>query len=288
MLERKPRRWRYLSMDDIKKIGREINTKTVWRDAMENPMMVTSDRLAGKKMQFRFENDLLWSYEFFDERRLRWQVSDGRGGEEIYNASPAPGYPDLIWLHHYCSLEIPACADLYIDFETGYALLFDASLGQPDNPREVQRTIRFGVIEGAKTDPAAPRPQYTNDLTGRAIRWKAPGSASRGGIKYIFSSCRYLTYAMKWRGTNYCWMSTNPCDYLKLRDDLYICSTIEERQTGVELLMLMNTTLLTDVQTEFGMGGPVELESRLQTSMRSGRQGVWDEIPVDFFSEDEA
>lgn len=285
MLNRKYRRWRYLTLGDIKEIGKKFDTKSVWHDAMENPMMKTSDKLSGKKMQFEFENGLIWSYEFIDERNLIWETNDGRRGEEIYNASEAPGYPDIIYLHHYCSLEIPSCADLFIDFERGYALLFDASLGQEDNPREVRRDIRFGKIVGAETKDEAPA--YTDDLTGKCIRWKAPGSAGGSrGIKYIFSSCRYLTYVMKFAATGECWMATNPCDYLKLRDDLYICSTIEERQTGVELIMLMNTTLMTDVQTEFGMGGADERNSRLQTSMRSGREGIWeDDFTGDFFND---
>ena len=281
MLKRKERRWLYLTLEDVKKIGAAEDTRSVWHDALVDPMMVTSDRLAGKKLSFTFEDGMVFSYEFEDERNLTWKAGDGRCGKEIYNCAPAPGYEDIIFVHHYQSLEIPGCVDLVIDFERGYATLIDASLGQPENPREVWRTIRFGKIDGCETKGEAPH--YTDDLTGKAIRWRHPGTNSEG-IKYIFSSCNYYTYAMKYKDAGLCWMATNPADYIKFRDDLYICTVIEERQTGVQLVMMMNLTMLTDIQTEFGLGGPNEKCSYLETFMRSGREGIWDKMETDLFN----
>jgi hypothetical protein len=177
--------------------------------------------------------------------------------------------------------------DLIMDLESGYAVLFDASLGHPAAPREVVRTIRFGVVDGISPGPEFEKPAYTNDLTGKAIRWASPGSGPKGrGIKYIFSSYCYLTYAMTFRNTDLCFMATNPCDQIKIRDDLYICSTIEERQTGVELVMLMNLSLMRDVQSVFGIGGTVEDGERLETSMHSGREGRWTTMNADFYHND--
>lgn len=283
MRARKQRRWPYLTLEEVKERARGVTSESVWRDALQDPKMVTSNRLAGQKLSFTFENGLQWVYEFLDEHHLRWKASDGRGGEEYYNASPAPGYENFLFLHHYCSLEIPSCADLLMDFDTGYAVLFDASLGHPDNPREILRAIRFGTIDGIRPDPKAEKPWYTNDLTGKAIRWTRPGGGP-GGIKYIFSAYNYLTYAMKFRDDT-CWIATNPCDCIKFRDDLYLCSTIEERQTGVELIMLMNLSLMTDVQTSFGIGGPVETANRLETAMHSGREGHWDTMDTDLYND---
>ena len=134
MLKRKARRWQLLTLDEVRAMGREVNTETVWHDALTGPMLVTSDRLSGKSMRFCFEDGLIWDYTFMDERHLRWKTGDGREGEEIYNVSPAPGYENILFLHHYCSMEIPACVDLIMDLDNGYAVLFDASLGHPDSP----------------------------------------------------------------------------------------------------------------------------------------------------------
>ena len=89
---------------------------------------------------------------------------------------------------------------------------------------------------------------------------------------------------MTFRDTDLCFMATNPCDQTKIRDDLYICSTIEERQTGVELVMLMNLSLMSDVQSIFGIGGTTEEGIRLETSMHSGRVGTWEEMGTDLYN----
>ena len=285
MLKRKERRWQYLSLEEVKKIGAALNTETIWHDAIHDPLMVTSSRLAGKDLTFRFEDGLNMSYVFQDKNHLRFETSDGRQGAAFYNLSPAPGYENFLFLHHCCEGEIPACIDLLMDFDTGYAVLFDASLGHPGSPREVIRKIRFGTIDGVTPSIRAEKPHFTNDLTGRAIRWRRAGM-QKGGIKYIFTSCNYLTYVMKFRDTNECWVGTNPCDYIKFRDDLYLCSTIEERQTGVELIMVMNLSMLTDVQSIFGIGGTTEQGIRLETSMHSGRAGSWEEMPTDLFHDE--
>jgi hypothetical protein len=147
----------------------------------------------------------------------------------------------------------------------------------------VYRTLRFGRIEGIPLAKVEARPHYTDDLTVKAIRWRHPGGSSRG-IKYIFSSCRYYTYAMDYSQTGECWMATNPADYIKFKDDLYLCTILEERQTGVQLAMLMNLTLMTDIQSGFGFGGPDEKGVFLETFMRCGREGFWDEMPTDLFT----
>ena len=273
-----------MSLEEVKALCAKENDISIWHDAINDPMMVTSDHFSGKTLRFCFDDGLTWDYEFMDAQHLKWKAGDGREGESFYNASPAPGYENIYFLHHVTLSEIPACVDLIMDLESGYAVQFDAALGHPGSPREVIRKIRFGSIDGVTPDPDAVRPCWTNDLTGRAIRWRRANGTGYG-IKYTFTACNYLTYVMKFPGEHTCWIATNPCDYIKLRDDLYICSTIEERQTGVELIMVMNLTMMTDVQSIFGIGGTTEQGIRLETAMHSGRAGSWDTLETDLFNE---
>ena len=284
MLERKERRWQLMSLEEVKALCAKENDISIWHDAINDPMMVTSDHFSGKTLRFCFDDGLTWDYEFMDAQHLKWKAGDGREGESFYNASPAPGYENIYFLHHVTLSEIPACVDLIMDLESGYAVQFDATLGHPGSPREVIRKIRFGSIDGVTPGPDAVKPCWTNDLTGRAIRWRRANGTGYG-IKYTFTACNYLTYVMKFPGEHTCWIATNPCDYIKLRDDLYICSTIEERQTGVELIMVMNLTMMTDVQSIFGIGGTTEQGIRLETAMHSGRAGSWDTLETDLFIE---
>ena len=284
MLERKERRWQFLSLAEVKELCAKETDESIWHNAINDPMMVTSDYFCGKSLKLCFEDGLTWEYDFADAQHLKWKAGDGRESEDRYNASPVPGYEHIFFLHHCSMKEIPGCVDLIVDLESGYAVQFDAALGHPGSPREVIRTIRFGAVDGVTPGPEAVKPCWTNDLTGRAIRWRRANGLGYG-IKYTFTSCNYLTYVMKFPGEHTCWIATNPCDYIKLRDDLYICSTIEERQTGVELIMVMNTTMMTDVQSIFGIGGTIEQGIRLETSMHSGRAGSWEEMGTDLFSE---
>ena len=285
MLLRRNRRWRIMTLQEVLTVSEKEDTVSIWHDALNDPMLVTSDRLAGQKMSFTFDDGFTLCYEFSDVHYLSYETNDGRSGTEFYNVSPAPGYDNVLFLHHTCTMKVRRCIDLIMDLDSGYAVLFDASLGHPANPREVIRTIRFGTIDGHMPDPSFEKPGYTNDLVGKAIRWSHPGTGASGrGIKYTFPAYCYLTYVMRFRDTDECFIATNPCDQIKIRDDLYICSTIEERQTGVELIMLMNLTLMRDVQTEFGIGGPSEYSPRLETAMHSGREGSWSTMDTDLFN----
>ena len=279
MLERQARRWEYLSLDQIKELAKNTTSETIWGENLSRPNMVTSDILAGKEMNFIYD-DGTWSYRFLDERHLHWQAPDGTSGDDLYNATLCPGEDSIVFFHHYrAGLELPKCVDMILDLSTGYTTLFDAFLGNPDCPREVLHTIRFGKVEGIKTPAGAEKPDFTDELTGKSIYW-AHDEKSRG-IQYIFSSCQYYTYSMVNREKKSCWMATNPADYIKVKDGLYIVSVIEERQPGVQLVMLMNLNIMRDVQSCFGIGGTIAEGHRAETWMHANRFGRYGQMWTD-------
>ena len=275
---RRQRQWRDVTIEEIKEAAKKLDTESVWHDSRESELFHSSDVLAGKKLSFVFEEGLRFSYEFKDDHWLSLTVSDGRRTIEYYNALPAPGYPDIIFLHHYVSTEIPGSIDLIFDRKAGTAVMLDATFGHPFRFRQVTREIRFGGIEGMELPPEEERYHFTDELTGKSVWWRHP-EGKRRGIKYIFSSDRYYTYYMRFPESNEYWMATNPADYIHIRDDLFLFSVVEERQAGFQLTMLMNFTLLTDIQSGFGYGGSDDLKvERLETVMRSGRVGTMDEM----------
>ncbi len=272
MLERKLRRWPYLTMDEVKAKNAASSSLLIWNDDLESEMLDSSDRLVGKTVSFTFEDGVKREYYFDDIRNLHWS----EGAEKIadvYNAAPVPGHDEMLYLHHYRSgNELPQCSDIVFDFETGYAVDVEAFVGNPENPREVMHSIRFGSLDGVIAPEGAFKPEYTSELVGKSVYWKHPGGEGKG-IQYIFSSQKYYTYCMRFLNAGQVWMSTNPADYIKIKDGLYFMTVLEERQTGVQLCMLMNLDILSDVQTGFGIGGPVETSNRLETWMRSKREG---------------
>lgn len=285
MLERKIRGWDRMTLDEVRAFTKDATTLSAWswNNALEHPMLVRSDRLAGKQLRFIFDDGVELSYDFLDDRHLRWTTPDGMSAEEIYNASPAPGYDDVMIFHHYRSgFDLPHCMNIVFDFETGYAAAIDSQLGNPISPREVINTVRIGHIDGIAAPADAMKPHFTSELNGKAVTWghpvgsvpSVPGRAPGRGIKYIFPSQKYLTYCMYFR-TNECWMATIPCDYLKIKENLYFITAIEARQAGFQLNMLMNLDCMLDVQTGFGIGGTSDEPLRLEVWMRSNRAGTF-------------
>ena len=280
MLARQPRRWSQFTMDQVKDIAKNTTSEIIWGENFTRPNLVTSDDLSGKDMKFIYDDGSVWNYTFHDERHLHWEAPDGTSGEDLYNATVCPGFNSVIFLHHYrAGLDLPRCADVIMDLETGYTVLFDAYMGNPVCPRETLHDIRFGRIDGIGIPENAEKPHFTNDLTGKSIYWRHP--ERERGIQYIFSSCQYYTYTMINKDEKSCWMATNPADYIKMKDDLYIMSVIEERQPGVQLIMLMNLDIMRDVQTCFGCGGTVDEGPHLETWMHANRIGSY----VDMWSD---
>ncbi len=273
MIKRKERRWDYLPIEHIHELAKTATTESVWNDDLNNPMLISSDAFVGKKLKFVFDCGMVWEYEFDDIRHMHWSVNGEKTGEDIYNIDSAPGYEHVYVMHHYRSgYDVPKCADVVFDMETGYVTAIDAALGVEVNPREVEHKILFGKVDGITTPEGAEKPHFTDELVGKAMYWKHADSNSKG-IKYVFSSPVYYTYVMHQVDAGTCWMATNPADYIKLKDNFYLLTVIEERQTGFQLAMFMNLKLMTDIQTGFGMGGPTEKSNRLETWMRSGRVG---------------
>lgn len=278
MLVRSQRRWTYLTMDEVRDYARKADPTALLNTDPLHSLTDSTDCLAGREFKVVFENGPVWTYSFVDASRLKWESSNGERGEDLYQAAFVPGREDVVFVHHYKSgFELPKCCDLFLDLEDGYAVGIDAFVGHPDNPREVVRDILFGEIAGMAHPTKSVLPHYTQELTGRALYWRAAGIPKLGvpghGIKYIFSSALFHTYVM-YRGDR-CWMSTTPGDYIKVKDDLYILTVVEERQAGFQLVMLMDLKSLRDRQSGFGIGGAVGEPMNLESWMHSSRQGEY-------------
>jgi hypothetical protein len=48
-------------------------------------------------------------------------------------------------------------------------------------------------------------------------------------------------------------MACNPADYVKIRDDLFLFSFVEERQVGVQAVFLIDLTRMHDVGCFYGV-----------------------------------
>lgn len=205
-----------------------------------------TDDLAGKDFFFVFEDGRKWEYKFVEKMKLIC-TGDGEKYEAPCAVHNAPGEEGMYFVQHYCPGSKPPTAHtLVIDTNTGRVTMVIAKIGHPKCEMQVQREFLFGVIEGANIsgDPH----DFTDELTGMAIRW----TYHEGGevVKHMYvSPCFYSYTGVFGDGL---WMATNPADYVKINDHMYIFSMIEERQTGIQGLFLINTEILMDVVSFFG------------------------------------
>lgn len=79
-----------------------------------------------------------------------------------------------------------------------------------------------------------------------------------------------------------CFMSADPAEYIRIRDDLYLVTVVEERRSGIQLTFLINTDLLEDVVGHFGisMGNEMgENTPQIACTMMTGRKGTF--VPME-------
>ena len=187
-----------------------------------------------------------WAYRFIESRKLAWSEADEVEREAVCNIHQLPGKPKIFFVQHYCPKSTPPEAHtLVLDFDTGRATMIIAKINHPRTPTQVQREFLFCEIQGI---PVTGEPHdFTEDLVGTAITWTYIENAPK--IKHIYSAPLFYTYTGNFGGL---WMASNPANYVKITDNVYIFSMVEERLTGVQGLFLINMEILHDVGSFFG------------------------------------
>ena len=145
------------------------------------------------------------------------------------------------------SYETARQVSLIADTVSGAATVVDAHIGTANCTRDVDREFLFGRLEGDYA--GGPLHAYTNELVGKAIIWDYGAGFTQ--VKHIYNSNLFYTYSMDTADGP--WMATNPADYIKVRDHIYIFSFVEERQPGLQMLLLINLDTLHDIGCFFGV-----------------------------------
>ena len=137
---------------------------------------------------------------------------------------------------------------LVADMKTGYATVCDAHLGTENSNIDVGREFIFGRLDGEYA-PGEPH-CFTDELVGKAMSWDYGTVPMR--ITHMYTSNLFYTYCAQ---TQYgAWMATNPADYVKLRDNIYIFSFVEERQHGLQALFVIDFNRCHDMGCFYGVG----------------------------------
>lgn len=207
-----------------------------------------SDELNGKTLCFRCEG-LVMTFEVVSKNQLRFSENGGEVKDcfcniktldhEIYMLNqliPDPAYP--------CTRQVTLVADL----KTGCATVCDAHIGTEHSNIDVDREFFFGRLDGEYE--GGELHHFTSEFTGVAIEWNYGEGLVR--VKHMYTSNLFYTYTVA--SPAGAWMASNPADYVKLRDGVFIFSFIEERQIGTQGLFVIDLNHLHDMGCFYGYG----------------------------------
>ena len=254
-MERMMRRWKRLTAEEVKNIA-AARTPEEYSDGglAKGPYVQPfAQALVGRTLTFELPDEAPYTCEMKTLHGLfRKQGEDE--GTAYYQAHEAE--PGVFFIQYALRDRYPVeCHTWVADTNTGLVTLCRAKLGGGVEPREVVHSFSFGVISGYESYPVE-KHGFTADLVGKAISWVYLPEMEP--LKHIYSSEYYYTYVMQ--GGGRCWMATNPADFVKISDHLYIFSFVEERQAGVQGFFLINTETLTDVGSFFGINSMDQFE----------------------------
>lgn len=226
-----------------------------------------SPALCGKTLVFRGEGHV-FSFAFGELHAVRFSED---GGEEKDCYCNVKTMDDEIFLvnqlipGYECSRQVTLIADL----KTGSATVCDAHVGTPYSNIDVGREFIFGKLDGDYAE--GPLHGFTDELVGKAVEW----DYGKLVIKHMYVSNLYYTYSHPGK-TNGAWMSTNPADYVKIRDNIYLFSFVEERQHGLQAIFLIDLDKYHDIGCFYGVSADH------MTSACIGAKGVPAELTTYF------
>ncbi|MBN2371757.1 MAG: MoaF N-terminal domain-containing protein [Vicinamibacteria bacterium] len=210
-----------------------------------------SDFLAGKELTVRYDDGPVWNYRFDDAKKLRWRrEGEAQWREEAYRAfEPDDG---MIFFCHLRSGTKPAeCKKIVLDFANGLTTCVNSRMGTEYMGNEVSYQIAFGVIEMKGVEaPRYVRHALTDELAGRAFSWSYSDQMTSMHAYSTPHSASWTIY-MDNQALGAQWSA--PCKYVKLRDDVYLFSLVEEACNGGQMTVVINAKIMHDCG--FGFSG---------------------------------
>ena len=220
--------------------------------------MKGTDYCVGKKLKFRSDNGFVIEYEFTTDKELKYRIEgDSEWHTEKYR--PTLLDDDLVILAHYCStIERPTCIVLALDFSNGCATCIYSKMGTNYEVRDVDPDYYFGTIDMEGLKPLRIfRHGFTDELLGRAFTWTYSDLMTS---IHMYNAPRSYSWTIitsgepgspAYRAGGPVWSS--PCEYIKLRDDVYIVNWVEHKWEGLMGCAAMNLRIMHDCGFTFGV-----------------------------------
>ena len=136
------------------------------------------------------------------------------------------------------------CKKIVVDFATDLATCVSSKLGSEYMANEVSYIIDFGILETEGIiPPRYCRHAFTDELVGGALTWNYNDSLSSMHVystPYSYSWTIFMgdgAFGMQW---------SSHADYVKLRDDIYLFTWVEEACNGTQGTIIINNRTMHD------------------------------------------
>ncbi len=189
------------------------------------------------------------SYVIKDGSHMEFDYSYARGQTQEYRAFEADD--ELYFFTHAENSLRPTVIYQYVlDFKTGLATMLRSSLDNPDQPREPKREWAFGIIEADGIETVSWRHSFTDELVGNSYTWEYTDDIAS---QHIYTTSESYSWSILADQSEPSLMWSSPCKYVKIRDDVYLMSWVEERSAGTQGTLLFNKRTMHDCGACFGI-----------------------------------
>ena len=240
----------------------------------------------GKDITFHGDSGYCVKLRFTTDKELEYCIN----GTQVWTAAKyraAEIDEDLISLGFYETGSNPPAAHIFVlDFKNGCATCIAAKIGTKYDLHDVEPIYHFGLIEMEGLTPTRVfRHGFTCDLLGHA--YTQSWSEAQTSI-HIYNSPRSYSWTITndsgpgtpaQRAGGFVWSS--PCDFIKIRENVYILVWIEQKWEGLMGYVCRNFKTMRDSGYSFGLyhdGSTVyfeKMESRARTAGRVDLSGVY-------------
>jgi hypothetical protein len=221
-------------------------------DSMAGRSLPLSDFLVGKEFTVRYDHGgPVWNYRFDELRKLRWRSEgDAQWHEEVYEAyEPDEGM--IFFSHLHSGTRLPECKKIVLDFTNGLTTCVNSKVGSKYMANEVSYQIIFGVIEMKGLEaPGYLRHTFTDELVGHAYTWNYGENLTS---MHVYSTPHSYSWTIFTDNGALGLQWSSPSQYVKLREDVYLFTWVEEACNGGQGTILINTKTMHD--SGFGFSG---------------------------------
>jgi len=234
---------------DICKNWRQAKTKGIG----ESIRGLFSQKLNGDLLELTFDDHEKLIYRFESGEQICWFRDSGDFIEEYAQILELETVPGIFLVNHLRGGTFPLeNITLIIDQVEGLVTLIHACIGDSKRPRDVERTIHFGYIRRGDASPTSMH-RYTNDLIGKMIDWHYDKDNSFV-VKHLYVNNEHMVYLLmeadsKEKGL----VEAAECDYIKLREQVYIMSWQEKGHQGMQGTVVMDLGAMHDIGSFFGI-----------------------------------